>query len=285
MRTGLLTKKLGMSRVFTDEGRSVPVTLLQLDNCQVVGQKTQARDGYTAVQIGYGSRKVKNISKSERTKYAKAKIEPKARVVEFRVSEDALLNVGDQLSAAHFVAGQKVDVSAVNKGKGFQGGMKRHNFKGLEATHGISISHRSHGSTGQCQEPGRVFKGKKMAGHMGDVRTTTQNLEVIVIDEAEGVIAVKGAVPGAKGSFVEVRDAVKKATELELPFPAALIGANDASPAAAEEAPSEEAAQAEAPAAEEAPVEAEAAPAEETQEEAKAEETAEATEEEKKDES
>ncbi len=237
MRTGLIAKKLGMSRVFTDNGVNVPVTLLKLDNCQVVSVKTKENDGYDAIQLGAFARKVKNISKPVRGHYAKNKVEPKAKIVEFRVSEDALLKAGDTLSVNHFVIGQKVDVTGTSQGKGFQGGMKRHNFAGLEATHGVSISHRSHGSTGQCQEPGRVFKGKKMAGQMGNVRVTTQNLEVISTDEEAGIIAVKGAVPGSKGGYVLIKDALKVSQPDSLPFPAGLI-TKDA-PVKKEEAPAE----------------------------------------------
>lgn len=230
MRTGLLAKKLGMSRVFSTDGRDVPVTVLKLDNCQVVGVKTLEKDGYTAVQLGNGKRKTKNIPKPVRGQFAKAKVEPKQKVVEFRVSPDALLTVGSTLSAEHFVVGQKVDVSGVSIGKGFAGAMKRHNFAGLEATHGVSVSHRSHGSTGQRQDPGRVFKGKKMAGHLGDVKVSIQNLEVVGTDAKEGLVLVKGAVPGAKNSYVLVKDAVKKPAK-DLPFPAKLL--EEAKPAEA----------------------------------------------------
>ncbi len=223
MRTGVIAKKLGMTQFYTEFGEHVPVTALQLDNVQVVAQRTEARDGYTALQLGYGTRKVKNVAKPQRGHFSKAKVEPKQKLVEFRVSEEAMLDVGAQLSAAHFVDGQYVDVVGTSKGKGFAGGMKRHNFGGLEATHGVSISHRSHGSTGQCQDPGRVFKGKKMAGHMGDARVTQQNLEVVGSDEERGVLYIKGAVPGAKNSYVLVSDAVKRAAHEDVPFPAKLI--------------------------------------------------------------
>ncbi len=229
MRTGLIAEKLGMSRVFTEDGTSVPVTVLRLDTCEVVGVRTEEAHGYTAVQLGHGKAKVKNVTKPMRGHFAKAKIEPKRRLVEFRVSEDALLNVGDELSAGHFVQGQYVDVAARSVGKGFAGAMKRHHFKGLRATHGVSISHRSHGSTGQCQDPGRVFKGKKMAGHMGDKRVSIQNLRVIATDSERNLILVKGAVPGAKGALVEIRDAVKRAAPEGAPFPAALRGEGHAS--------------------------------------------------------
>jgi len=218
-RTGILAKKLGMTRVFTDEGVHVPVTVLALEGCQVVAQKTNDRDGYTAVQLGSGSAKPKRVSKAERERFAKAKVSPKMKLVEFRVSEDNLIEVGAQMCADHFVAGQKVDVAGVSIGKGFQGAMKRHNFGGLRATHGVSISHRSHGSTGQCQDPGKVFKGKKMAGHMGAVRTTTQNVEIARTDADDGLILIRGAVPGSKGGWVEIRDAVKGVKAADLPMP------------------------------------------------------------------
>jgi large subunit ribosomal protein L3 len=218
MRSGVIAKKLGMSRVFADDGRSYPVTVLHLDNCQVIAQRSVEKDGYVALQLGAGAAKVKRTSKSMRGHFAKSKVEPKRKVVEFRVSEDCLLDIGAELSASHFVPGQKVDVSGISIGKGFAGAMKRHNFRGLRATHGVSISHRSHGSTGQCQDPGKVFKGKKMAGHMGDKRRTTQNLEVIRIDEARNLVLVHGAIPGSKGKWVELRDAVKGAG-VDLPKP------------------------------------------------------------------
>ena len=224
MRTGLIAQKKGMSRVYNADGMMIPVTLLHVDNAQVVGKRTTDRDGYNAVQLGIGSRRVKNVKKPQRGQFAKAKLEPKAKVAEFRVSEDALLEPGTTLTASHFIPGQFVDVVGTSKGKGFAGAMKRHNFGGLEATHGVSISHRSHGSTGQCQDPGRVFKGKKMAGHLGDHRTTTQNLEVVAVDEEAGIIAIMGAVPGAKDGFVLVSDAVKKALPSDAPYPAAIKG-------------------------------------------------------------
>lgn len=233
MRTGLIAKKLGMSRVFTKEGAHVPVTLLQMQDCQVVSVRTKEKDGYTAIQLGAFPRKVKNVTKPERGHFAKNKVEPKAKIVEFRVSDDALLKAGDTLSVEHFIVGQKVDVTGTSQGKGFQGVMKRHNFAGLEASHGVSVSHRSHGSTGQRQDPGRVFKNKKMAGHMGDVRVTTQNLEVMVTQKDEGIIAVKGAVPGAEGSYVLINDASKSPLPKGLPFPAALLKGAEAAPAAA----------------------------------------------------
>ena len=210
MRSGLIAQKLGMTRIFTDDGAHVPVTVLALQGCQVVGQRTQEKDGYVALQLGAGSVKVKNVSKAERGQYAAAKVEPKRKVVEFRVSEDNLMDVGSELQADHFIEGQLVDVTGTSIGKGFAGGMKRWNFGGLRATHGVSVSHRSHGSTGQNQDPGKVFKGKKMAGHMGDARVTTQNVKVVKTDIERGLIMVQGSVPGAKGGWIQIRDAVKK---------------------------------------------------------------------------
>jgi large subunit ribosomal protein L3 len=218
-RSGILAKKLGMTRVFTEEGAVVPVTVLALEGCQVVAQKTQERDGYTAVQLGSGAAKPKRVSKAERERFAKAKVAPKMKIVEFRVAGDNLIEVGASMSADHFVAGQKVDVAGISIGKGFQGAMKRHNFGGLRATHGVSISHRSHGSTGQCQDPGKVFKGKKMAGHMGAVRTTTQNVEIVRTDVEDGLILIQGSVPGSKGAWIEIRDAVKGTKVDDLPMP------------------------------------------------------------------
>ena len=224
MRTGLLAKKLGMTRLFKDDGSHVPVTVLHLDTLQVVAARTQESDRYTAVQLGWGKAKVKNVSKPNRGHFAKAKVEPKAKVVEFRVSPDALLEPGATLSAAHFAAGQKVDVCGITQGKGFAGGMKRWNFSGLEASHGVSVSHRSLGSTGNRQDPGKTFKNKKMAGHLGVERVTTLNLEVAAVDADKGLLMIKGAVPGAKGGFVLVRDAIKHARPADAPYPAALIG-------------------------------------------------------------
>ncbi|MEQ8664635.1 MAG: 50S ribosomal protein L3 [Rhodospirillales bacterium] len=226
MRTGLIARKVGMSRVFAADGRHVPVTVLQVDNLQVTAQRTQERDGYNAVQLGWGNAKVKNVTRAMRGHFAKAKVEPKRYVREFRVSDDALVDVGAELSANHFVVGQMVDVIGRSIGKGFAGAMKRHGFGGLRASHGVSISHRSHGSTGQCQDPGKVFKGKKMAGHMGDRRVTTLNLEVVATDEGRGLILVSGAVPGARGGFVLVRDAVKRPVHADVPFPAGLKGSD-----------------------------------------------------------
>jgi large subunit ribosomal protein L3 len=222
MRTGLIAKKLGMSRVFQDDGTHVPVTVLEVDNCQVIDQRTDEKDGYTALQLGVGIAKVKNVTKAQRGHFARAKVEPKRKLAEFRVTDDALVAIGAELSAEHFVAGQLVDVVGTTIGKGFAGGMKRHGFSGLRASHGVSVSHRSLGSTGQCQDPGKVFKGKKMAGQMGDVRATAQNLEVVDTDGDRGLIFVKGAVPGHKGGFIRISDAVKKPAPEGLPFPAAL---------------------------------------------------------------
>lgn len=222
MRTGVIARKEGMTRVFDEGGRHIPVTILKLDNCQVVAVRDQDKHGYTAVQLGAGAAKVKRTSKANRGHFAKAKIEPKKKLAEFRVAPENILNVGDELGANHFVAGQYVDVTGTSKGKGFAGAMKRHNFGGLRATHGVSISHRSHGSTGQCQEPGKVFKGKKMAGHMGDETVTTQNLQVVAVDLEENLVLIKGAVPGANQGWVLIADAVKKAANEEAPLPAGL---------------------------------------------------------------
>lgn len=222
MRTGLIAKKLGMTRLFKEDGTHVPVTVLYLDEVQVVDTRTNERDGYTALQLGYGKAKVKNVSKPNRGHFARVKIEPKQKLVEFRVTEDAVVAAGSTLTAAHFVVGQKVDVTGTSKGKGFAGGMKRWNFRGLEASHGVSISHRSHGSTGNRQDPGKTFKNKKMAGHLGSERVTTQNLEVAAVDVEKNLIMIKGAVPGAKNGFVLLRDAIKKPRHADAPFPAAL---------------------------------------------------------------
>ncbi|HET7882413.1 MAG TPA: 50S ribosomal protein L3 [Acetobacteraceae bacterium] len=224
-RTGLLAKKLGMTRIFRDDGSHVPVTVLHLDGLQVVAQRTAEKDGYDAVQLGWGRAKVKNVSQPNRGHFAKSKVEPKARLAEFRVEGDALLEPGATLSAEHFTVGQFVDVCGTTKGKSFAGAMKRWNFSGLEASHGVSISHRSHGSTGNRQDPGKTFKNKKMAGHLGVERVTTLNLEVAAVDAEKGLLMIKGAVPGAKGGFVLVRDAVKRARPAEAPYPAALVGA------------------------------------------------------------
>ena len=224
MRTGLIARKVGMTRHFTETGEHLPVTVLKVDGCRVVAQRTQDRDGYTALQLGFGKAKVKNVTKAMRGHYAKAKVEPTRKLAEFRVSADALVDVGAEITADHFIAGQFVDVAGTTIGRGFAGAMKRHNFKGLEASHGVSVSHRSHGSTGQRQDPGKVFKGKKMAGHMGDVRVTVQNLKVLSTDPEKGLILVEGAVPGAEGGYVLVSDAKKKAAPKGAPFPAALRG-------------------------------------------------------------
>jgi large subunit ribosomal protein L3 len=240
MRTGLIAQKIGMTRVFNDEGNHVPVTVLKVDNCQVVAVRTQEKDGYTAVQLGVGAAKVKNVGKAMRGHFAKAKVEPKSWVVEFRVPQDALIDVGAELSAEHFVAGQFVDVVGTTIGKGFAGGMKRHHFGGLRATHGVSVSHRSLGSTGQRQDPGKTFKGKKMAGHLGDVRVTTQNLRVVSTDVERGLIMVRGAVPGSDGGYVLIKDAVKRKAPKDLPFPAAIRRQAEAAAPAAE-APTSEA--------------------------------------------
>src|ERR1043166_3218818 len=234
MRTGLIAEKVGMTRVFDEAGAHVPVTVLKVDNCQVVAQRAKERDGYTAVQLGVGKAKVKNVSKAMRGHYAKAKVEPKRRLVEFRVSADALIEVGAELTAAHFQAGQFVDVTANTVGKGFAGVMKRWNFGGLRATHGVSVSHRSHGSTGQRQDPGRTFKGKKMAGHLGAERVTTQNLKVVGIDVEDNLILVQGSVPGADGGWIRVSDAVKKPAPKDVPTPAGLRGSGKAETATAE---------------------------------------------------
>jgi len=222
MRSGLIARKVGMTRIFTEDGSHVPVTVLHVDGCRVVATRSAEKDGYTAVQLGAGKAKVKNVGKPMRGHYAKAKVEPASKLVEFRVSPDALLEIGAELSAGHFLAGQFVDVTGTTIGKGFAGVMKRHNFGGLEASHGVSISHRSHGSTGQRQDPGRVFKNKRMAGHMGDVRATTQSLSVVSTDAERGLIVIKGAIPGANGAWVLVRDAAKRKPPKDLPFPAGL---------------------------------------------------------------
>jgi large subunit ribosomal protein L3 len=219
MRSGLIAQKLGMTRVFTDAGEHVPVTVLKIDQCQVVGHRTVEAQGYVALQLGAGSRKPKNVSKAERGHFAKVEVEPKRKLVEFRVSDDAVIPVGAELTADHFVAGQRVDVTGTSIGKGFAGAMKRHNFGGLRATHGVSVSHRSHGSTGGRQDPGKVFKNKKMAGHMGDVRVTTQNLKVVSTDVERGLILVEGAVPGSAGGWILIRDAVKTKLPEGLPLP------------------------------------------------------------------
>ena len=267
MRTGVIAKKMGMTRLFQEDGRHVPVTVLSLEECQVVGARKQDPDGYFAVQLGAGARKAKNVNKPQREAFAKAEVEPKARIAEFRVeSEEGLLPVGATVTADHFIAGQMVDIQGVTQGKGFAGAMKRHGFGGMRATHGVSISHRAHGSTGQNQDPGKVFKNKKMAGHMGARNRTQQNLEIVRTDAARGLIFVRGSVPGSKGGWLLVKDAVKVALPEGVPFPGALrrnadetstedapagmieadaaieapVGPTDAEIAAAAEAPAEE---------------------------------------------
>ena len=246
LRSGVIAKKMGMTRLFMEDGRQVPVTVLQLDKLQVVAQRTEEKDGYTAVQLGAGTAKAKRTSQAMRGHFAAAKVEPKRKVAEFRVDADNLIAVGEEIIADHYYAGQYVDVAGTSIGKGFAGAMKRHNFGGLRATHGVSISHRSHGSTGQCQDPGKVFKGKKMAGHMGAARVTTQNLEVVKTDSVRGLIMVKGAVPGSKGGWVTVKDAVKKPFPADAILPAALRSAAEEAAKAAEEAAAAAAAEAEA---------------------------------------
>ena len=235
MRTGVIAQKLGMTRLFLEDGRQVPVTVLKVDSLQVVAQRTNERDGYTAVQLGAGQAKAKNVSKPMRGHYAAASVEPKRKMVEFRVTADNLLDVGAEITAEHFVAGQHVDVVGTSIGKGFAGAMKRHNFGGLRASHGVSVSHRSHGSTGQRQDPGRVFKGKKMAGHMGAERVTVQNLEIVRTDLDRGLLMIKGAVPGSKGGWVTIRDAVKKGAPAGAPFPAAIRAAETGAKEGSEE--------------------------------------------------
>ncbi|MCR9111561.1 50S ribosomal protein L3 [Marivita sp. XM-24bin2] len=261
MRSGIIAKKVGMTRLFMEDGKQIPVTVLQLDKLQVVAQRTPEQHGYSAVQLGTGSIKAKRVSKAMRGHFAAANVEPKRKVAEFRVAPENLINVGEEITADHYFEGQYVDVSGTSIGKGFAGAMKRHNFGGLRASHGVSISHRSHGSTGQCQDPGKVFKGKKMAGHMGAVKVTTQNLQVVKTDAERGIIMIKGAVPGSKGGWVTVKDAMKKPAPENVILPAALRSAADeakrlaeeaAAQAAAEEAAAAEAAAAEQAAAEEA---------------------------------
>ena len=242
LRSGVIAKKVGMTRLFMEDGRQVPVTVLQLDKLQVVAQRTADRDGYTAVQLGAGTSKVKRVSKAMRGHFSAAQVEPKRKVAEFRVDPENLINVGEEITADHYFEGQFVDVAGTSIGKGFAGAMKRHNFGGLRASHGVSISHRSHGSTGQCQDPGKVFKGKKMAGHMGAVRVTTQNLQVVKTDSERGLIMVKGAVPGSKGGWVTVKDAVKKPFPDNAILPAALKSAAEEAKRAAEAAAAEAAA-------------------------------------------
>jgi large subunit ribosomal protein L3 len=241
MRTGVIAKKMGMTRIFRDDGRHVPVTVLALENNQVISVRTADNDGYVAVQLGAGTKKAKNTTKPERGHFGKAEVEPKAKVAEFRVSEDAILETGATISADHFVAGQLVDVTGVTQGKGFQGGMKRWGFGGLRATHGVSVSHRSLGSTGQRQDPGKVFKGKKMAGHMGDKQRTQQNLEIVSTDVERGLLFVHGSVPGSKGGWLLIKDAVKVARHADAPYPASLkmsaVANDDVAPVVVADAP------------------------------------------------
>src|SRR3954467_4047099 len=261
MRTGVIAKKMGMTRLFQEDGRHVPVTVLALENVQVVAQKIADRDGYVAVQLGAGTAKAKNVAKPQRGHFGKAEVEPKAKVAEFVVAEDALLDVGAEVTADHYVAGQFVDIQGVTQGKGFAGAMKRWGFGGLRATHGVSLSHRSHGSTGNRQDPGRTFPGKKMAGHLGQETVTTLNLTIWRVDAERGLILVKGAVPGTEGTFVRIRDAVKSALPAEAPKPGAFRGAGAAPSeeawAEAEETVTETPVEA---AGQEAPVEAAATP-------------------------
>ena len=231
MRSGVIAKKLGMTRLFMEDGKQIPVTVLQLDGLQVVAQRTAEKDGYTAVQLGAGTAKVNRTTAAQRGHFAKASVAPKRKLAEFRVTPDCLIDVGAEITADHYLAGQFVDIAGTSIGKGFAGAMKRHNFGGLRASHGVSVTHRSHGSTGQCQDPGKVFKGKKMAGHMGSVRVTTQNLQVVRTDSDRGLIMVKGSVPGAAGGWVTIKDAVKKPEAKDAPRPAA-IRAAAAAPAA-----------------------------------------------------
>ncbi|SFR96532.1 50S ribosomal protein L3 [Yoonia litorea] len=246
LRTGLIAKKVGMTRLFMEDGKQIPVTVLSLENLQVVAQRTADKDGYVAVQLGAGNAKAKRTSKAMRGHFAAAKVEPKRKVAEFRVAPENMINVGETLTANHYFEGQFVDVSGTSIGKGFAGAMKRHNFGGLRASHGVSISHRSHGSTGQCQDPGKVFKGKKMAGHMGAAKVTTQNLQVVKTDADRGVIMVKGAVPGAKGGWVTIKDAVKKPIPENVIYPAGLKSLDEEAARLAEEAAAQAAAEEEA---------------------------------------
>ena len=249
LRSGVIAKKVGMTRLFMEDGRQVPVTVLQLDNLQVVATRTAEKDGYSAVQLGAGTARVKRVSQAMRGHFAAAKVEPKRKIAEFRVDPANMIGVGEEITANHYFEGQYVDVSGTSIGKGFAGAMKRHNFGGLRASHGVSVSHRSHGSTGQCQDPGKVFKGKKMAGHMGAARVTTQNLQVVRTDAARGLIMVKGAVPGNKGGWVTIKDAVKKPVPDNVILPAALRSAAAEAAKAAEAAAAAAAAEAEAAAA------------------------------------
>ena len=237
MRTGVIARKMGMPRLFREDGVHVPVTVLALETNQVVAQKTAERDGYVAVQLGAGAAKAKNLTKPERGHFAKAEVEPKAILAEFPVAEDALVEVGAQISADHFVVGQLVDVTGATQGKGFAGAMKRWGFGGLRATHGVSISHRSHGSTGQRQDPGKVFKNKKMAGHMGDRNRTQQNLEIVLTDTERDLLFVRGSVPGSKGGWLLVRDSVKVDRPADAPYPASVKSTTAAAPETVAEVP------------------------------------------------
>ena len=239
MRTGVIARKVGMTRLFREDGRHVPVTVLSLENCQVVSVRSEERDGYVAVQLGAGSAKQKNVAKPQREHFAKAEVPLKAQVAEFRVADDAVLEVGSTIAASHFVAGQMVDITGHTQGKGFQGGMKRWGFGGMRATHGVSISHRALGSTGQRQDPGKVFKNKKMAGHMGDRQRTQQNLEIVRTDDERGLIFVKGSVPGSKNGWLLVRDAVKVDRHAEAPYPAGIKSAANSNESAAADTPAE----------------------------------------------
>jgi large subunit ribosomal protein L3 len=241
MRTGILAQKVGMTRVFTEAGRHVPVTVLKVDGCQVTAVRTAERDGYTAVQLGAGKAKAKNVSKAQRGHFGKAKVTPKAKIAEFRVSADALLEPGQELSAAHFVPGQYVDASGISIGRGFAGVMKRHNFSGLRASHGVSAVHRSQGGTGQMQDPGKVFKGKKMHGHMGQRKVTTQSLEVVSVDAERNLVLLRGNVPGSDGSWIRLADAVKRPLPENVPFPAGLRGTAEAEVSAEQDPLSESA--------------------------------------------
>ena len=241
MRTGVIAKKVGMTRLFQEDGRHVPVTVLALEDCQVVSVRTEDLDGYVAVQLGAGEAKQKNVAKPQREHFAKAQVPLKARVAEFRVADDALLEIGSTIAASHFVPGQLVDVAGHTQGKGFQGAMKRWGFGGMRATHGVSISHRAHGSTGNRQDPGKVFKNKKMAGHMGDRQRTQQNLEVVRVDDERGLIFVKGSVPGAKNSWLTVCDSVKVSRHAEAPYPAGLKSAANSNDPVVADTPAEEA--------------------------------------------
>ena len=250
MRTGVLARKVGMTRFFDEDGSDVPVTVLALEGCQVVAQRTKDKDGYVALQLGAGARKAKRTSQAMRGHFGKAMVEPKRTLAEFRVSEDNLIDVGAEITADHFLPGQKVDVTGVTVGKGFAGAIKRWHFGGLRATHGVSVSHRSHGSTGQRQDPGKVFKGKKMAGHLGQDQVTTLNVTIFRVDAERGLIMIRGATPGTEGTWLKIRDAVKRAPPADLPKPGAFRTSGQAAPAAAPEAAVEEAPIHEAPAAE-----------------------------------